>query len=130
MAIAKIFMQGGLLMWPLVFIVAILVGIVVRAIWHLVARGGRDAAAIQNCLDGLLFWGGFAVVVGVLGSAIGYHRGMSAVVERGLVNPRALWVGTAEGMVTSIVGLVVLAVAGVCWYGLRWRALRSRQGVR
>jgi len=130
MIMAKIFMQGGLLMWPLVFIVLILFGIVVRATWHIVVRGGSDAAAVQNCLDGLLFWGGFAVIVGVLGSAIGYHRGVSAVVERGLVNPRALWIGTAEGMVTSIAGLVVLAFAGVCWYGLRWRALQTRHGVR
>ena len=127
MFLIHVFMQGGLLMWPLVLIVLVLFGIVLRTSWHLFVRGGTDAAVIQNGLDGLLFWGGFAVVVGVLGSAVGYHKGMAMLAAHGLVNPRALWIGTAEGMVSSIAGLLVLAVAGVCWYGLRWRYLSDRQ---
>lgn len=121
-----IFMQGGLLMFFIVFIVLVVSGIVLRALWHLFVRGGTDDAAIQNCLDGLLFWGGFAVVIGVLGSVVGYNKAMTAVVARGLVNPRALWIGSAEGMVSSITGLLVLSGAGVCWYLLRWQYLKSR----
>lgn len=121
-----IFMQGGLMMWFLNFIVLVVFGIVLRTLWHLFVRGGTDRAAIQNCLDGLLFWGGFAVIIGVLGSAVGYHKGMSAIVAHGLVNPRALWIGSAEGLVSSIAGLCVLAGAGTCWYLLRWQYLRSR----
>jgi hypothetical protein len=95
-------------------------------LWHLFVRGGNDVAVIQNCLDGLLFWGGFAVIIGVLGSAIGYHKVMTAVIARGVVNPRAVWIGSAEGMVSSITGLLVLAGAGTVWYVLRWRYLRVR----
>jgi hypothetical protein len=126
----QIFMQGGLLMWFLVLIVLVIFGIVLRTLWHLFVRGGTDAAAIQNCLDGLLFWGGFAVLIGVLGSVIGYHKGMASIVARGLVNPRALWIGSAEGMVSSIAGLLVLAGAGGFWYLLRWEYLRGRQATR
>ena len=122
----QIFMQGGLMMWFLVFIVLVVFGIVLRTLWHLFARGGTDGAAIQNCLDGLLFWGSFAVIIGVLGSAVGFHKGMSAIVASGLVNPRALWIGSAEGLVSSIAGLFVLAGAGVCWYLLRWQYLQGR----
>ena len=121
-----IFMQGGLLMFFLVFIVLVVFGIVLRALWHLFVRGGTDGAAIQNCLDGLLFWGGFAVIIGVLGSAVGYNKAMTAIIARGMVNPRALWIGSAEGMVSSITGLLVLSGAGVCWYLLRWRYLKAR----
>jgi hypothetical protein len=124
--VAHFFMQGGLMMWFLVFIVLVLFGIVLRTLWHLYVRGATDGAAIQNCLDGLLFWGGFAVIIGVLGSVVGYHKGMSAIVARGLVNPRALWIGSAEGLVSSIAGLFVLAAAGTCWYLLRWQYLRHR----
>jgi hypothetical protein len=85
---------------------------------------------IQNCLDGLLFWGGFAVVVGVLGSAVGYHKAMNAIVTHGLVNPRAVWIGSAEGLVSSIAGMLVLAGAGACWYVLRWQYLRGRHAPR
>jgi len=121
-----IFMEGGVMMWLLVLIALVLFGIVLRALWHLFVRRGSDAAVIQNCLDGLLFWGGFAVIIGVLGSAIGYHKVMTVVIARGVVNPRALWIGSAEGMVSSIAGLLVLAGAGALWYLLRWQYLRNR----
>ncbi len=121
-----IFMQGGVMMWLLVLIALVMFGIVLRTLWHLFVRGSNDAAVIQNCLDGLLFWGGFAVIIGVLGSAIGYHKVMTAVIARGVVNPRALWLGSAEGMVSSIAGLLVLGGAGACWYLLRWQYLRNR----
>jgi hypothetical protein len=84
---------------------------------------------IQNCLDGLLFWGGFAVIIGVLGSAIGYHKAMAAVVAHGLAHPRYVWIGSAEGLVSSIAGLLVLAGAGTCWFLLRWIYLRGRHVV-
>ena len=121
-----IFMAGGVMMWLLVLIALVLFGIVLRALWHLFVRGGNDSAVIQNCLDGLLFWGGFAVIIGVLGSAIGYHKVMTVVIAHGVVNPRALWLGSAEGMVSSIAGLLVLGGAGACWYLLRLQYLRNR----
>lgn len=124
--VLQIFMQGGLLMFPLLFIVLVVFGIVLRTLWYLFARRGPHSMVIQNCLDGLLFWGGIAVVIGVLGSAIGYHKAMTAVVAHGVVNPRAVWLGSAEGMVSSIAGLLVLAFAGTCWYLLRWQFVKSR----
>jgi hypothetical protein len=125
-----IFMQGGVMMYLLLLITLVLFGIVLRTLWHLFVRGGNDSFVIQNCLDGLLFWGGFAVIIGVLGSAIGYHKAMAAVVARGLANPRYVWIGSAEGLVSSIAGMLVLAGAGVCWYLLRWQYLRGRHAAR
>lgn len=122
----EVFAQGGILMLPMVLVSLVLLGIVVRALWHLFVRGGSNSTAIQSCLDSLLFWGGFSVVIGVLGSAIGYHKVMNAIVARGILNPRALWIGTAEGMVSSIAGLLILIVAGAVWYAVRWLYLRDR----
>jgi hypothetical protein len=125
-----IFMQGGVTMFLLVLITLVLFGIVLRTLWHLYVRGGSDGAVIQSCLDGLLFWGGFAVVIGILGSAVGYHKAMTALVTRGIANPRAIWIGSAEGLVSSIAGMLVLGGAGLCWYLLRWQYLRGRQAAR
>ena len=124
--VSQVFMQGGVLMYPLLLIVCVLIGIIVRAMWNFFIQGGTDTAVIQNCLDGLLFWGGFAVLIGVLGSAVGYHKAMSTIAAFGVVNPRAVWIGTAEGMVPTITGLLVLAGAGSFWYLLRWNFLRNR----
>ena len=123
---ANLFMQGGALMWPIALIAVVVVGLAARTGVELVARGGRDAARIQNGLDGLLFWGGFATIAGCLGTVTGYHKSMAAVVAYGVINPRAVWVGMAQGLVSTIAGLLVLVVAGLCWFVLRWRFQRRR----
>lgn len=126
MNLLRVFLQGGPLMFPILLIVLVLAGIILRIMWHLFVRGGNDHGAIQTGLDGLLFWGGFAVVIGGLGSAIGYHKAMAAVAAFGVVSPRAVWIGTAEGLVSSIAGLLVLIGAGTLWFALRWRFLKSK----
>jgi hypothetical protein len=130
MSLLRIFMQGGFVMWPLAVIVLVLIGIVIRTLWHLTVRGGNRAAVIQSSLDGLLFWGGFAVLIGLLGSMIGYHKAMSILVARGLVDPRAVWMGSAEGMVSTLAGLAILCAAGAAWFALRWQFLRTRPQAR
>jgi hypothetical protein len=120
------FVEGGPMMFVLVVITLVIWGLVLRTLWHLFIRGGSNTLVIQSCLDGLLFWGGLAVIIGILGSAVGFHKAMAATVTHGVVNPRAVWIGSAEGLVSSIAGLLVLAVAGTCWYLLRWQFLRSR----
>lgn len=122
----QVFMEGGFLMYPLVLVVLVIFGIVIRILWQLFVRSGNDTAEIQNGLDGLLFWGGFAVIVGVLGSAVGSHKSMTILAAKGLANPKYLWAGAAEVMISSIAGLVVLATSGTLWYVLRWRFLRDR----
>ena len=123
----RVFMEGGFLMWPLVLIVLVLLGLVLRTLWELLFRGGTNTTLVQSGLDGLLFWGGFAVIIGVLGSVTGYHKSMSAMVAHGVANPRYIWVGAAEGLVPGIAGLAVLMVAGICWYILRWKSLEHRR---
>ena len=126
----RIFMQGGILMWPIVLITLILFGICLRFAWLHFVRGGADPAGIQSCLDSLLFWGGFAVVIGVLGTVIGINKAMSAIVARGLANPAAVWMGAAESMVSTLTGLMVLCAAGSAWFVLRRLHLGDRHGSR
>jgi len=123
----RIFMQGGFVMWPMVLIVLVMIGLVLRTLWELTFRGGANTALVQNGLDGLLFWGGFSVIIGVLGSVAGYNKSMSAMVAHGVANPRFVWMGAAEGLVSGIAGLLLLMVAGTCWYILRWRFLDNRR---
>jgi hypothetical protein len=125
-----LFIQGGAMMWPLVVIVLVLLGLTLRTARELFLRGGTNTALIQNGLDGLLFWGLFAAMLGVLGQVIGNYKGFSDVVARGLLSPRLLWMGVAEAMTSTIAGLLLLACAGVIWFVLRWRFHRTQQIVR
>ena len=101
MGLIRVFAQGGPVMFPILLIGLVLAGLVARILWNLQVKGGADGEAIQSCLGGLLFWGVLAVVIGALGSALGYHKAMTAIVESGVVNPRLVWIGAAEGMVSS-----------------------------
>jgi len=116
----QVFMQGGLMMWFLVIVALVLLGLTIRTVLELLVRGGANTAVVENGLDGLLFWGAVAVVLGVLGQTVGYYKSFSAMAAHGLISFRALWVGLAEGLISSIAGIGLLAVAGVLWFVLRW----------
>lgn len=126
----RLFMEGGPMMFPLALILIVEVAITVRITRQLFARGGADPSVVQGGLDGLLFWGGFAAVIGTLGSFVGYQKIMAATVARGVSSLVAMWVGTAEGMVPCITGLLEFAIAGTLWYTLRWRQSRDSQPTR
>jgi hypothetical protein len=123
----RLFIQGGAMMWPLVLIVLVLLGLTLRTARELFLRGGTNTALVQNGLDGLLFWGFFASLLGVLGQTIGHYKGFSAVVKAGMVSPREVWMGFAESLTSTISGLVLLSCAGVIWFLLRWRFHRTQQ---
>jgi hypothetical protein len=127
MSLFVVFAQGGILMFPLVFILCVILGIACVGAWRLLVPTRNRLAGVQTSLDRLLVWGGFAVVIGFLGSAVGYYKAMSAVMKRGVVNPRLVWIGTAEGMVSTLAGLVVLIIAGILWFALRARYHRVRR---
>jgi len=122
----RIFMEGGIMMWPLILILLVVGALIVSTLLRLELGGGNDTIAIQRGLDGLLFWGGFAIVTGVLGSTLGLFKSIATVAKLGLSSPRALWIGVAESMISTIAGLAILAIAAIFWYLLRWRFLRTQ----
>ena len=128
--IVRTFMSGGIMMWPIVLIGMVLLGICLRFLWLQYVRDGADPVGIQSCLDGLLFWGAFAVLIGVLGTAIGVNKSIGAIISRGLVNPGALWMGAAEAMVSTLFGLMVLVASGSAWFIFRWLHLNDHYGSR
>jgi biopolymer transport protein ExbB/TolQ len=117
----QLFIQGGAMMFPLALISMVLLGLAIRTSRELFLRGGTNTVLVENGLDGLLFWGFFAAMLGVLGQVIGYYKGFSEIVAYGLVSPRALWQGLAEGLTSTIAGLALLSAAGIFWFVLRWR---------
>lgn len=85
----------------------------------------RSRKAGQNVADGVIFWGGFALVGGVLGTLIGLSQ-VARVVERvGDVEPSMLWGGIRVTLTTTIAGCVVFVLATSAWVVLRWLASRQ-----
>ena len=126
----RVFISGGVLMYPIVLIALVLAGLTVSTAVELGRRHGANAAVVQNGLDGLLFWGLFALMLGVLGQLNAYYLSMTAVVNSGLVSPRAVWLGLSEAFISPMAGLIVLTFAGLAWYALRFWHVRCRPGAR
>ena len=107
----------GRLIW--LFLLAQVIGLL--ALWNVIALLALKTApkARRQSIDGMLFWGGVAAVIGFLGQWIGIHKLTRAVAEMGIVNPRAISIGISESLLTPIAGMAVLVAAALLWLLLR-----------
>jgi biopolymer transport protein ExbB/TolQ len=76
-------------------------------------------------LDSILFWGGFALISGVLGTLVGIIVAARAIETAGGVSSPILWGGIRVALLTATFGTLILALASILWFALqlRWRLL-------
>jgi hypothetical protein len=116
----QVFADGGIMMYPLTFCaiaVAILAG---RAALRLKSAGPESGAPVRAGIDGVLFWGVYASILGVLGTVLGVFLTTSAVEAVGEVHVRLVSAGIKVALTTTIYGLLVLLGAAVLWFALRY----------
>jgi biopolymer transport protein ExbB/TolQ len=122
---SEAFNQGGIIMYPLLVVGIGILFLSARAAW-LLSRREAPAAEAERSLQGVLFWGAFSVVLGLLGTTIGLIQISQAIILAGRVEPTLVWGGFGVALVTLIFGLLIFLVAGVLWFALRqwsWRRL-------
>lgn len=124
--------QGGIIMYPLLVVGAGVLLLAGRATWLLARRDG-SAAEAQRMLHGVIFWGAFSVMLGLLGTTIGIIQMSQAIVLLGGVEPPLVWAGLGVSLVTLIFGLLIFLLAALLWFPLReWagrQLARERTGV-
>ena len=109
-----LFVSGGPMMWPLTAVAGGLLFRVGRLVLR--PRAHPSADGEHAVMDGILFWGGMAFLLGLLGTAAGLVQMASAVAEYGgSVSPALLWDGVAVSLVTLMFGLLIFAFASVSW---------------
>ncbi len=109
---------GGIFMWPLV---AIAVVVVALALW-VAARIGKAEAAdpvLETGIDATLFWGAWAVLLGLLGTFGGIYQAAGAIERAGAVSAPMVWGGVKVALITTLFGLTIFIVASLAWFGLR-----------
>lgn len=121
------FMEGGIMMWPVLGAGIVGLGLAGDATRRL-ASGVSRAEEIRAEIDVVLFWGGFASVLGVIGTIVGLGQ-MARYVERtGEVSAALAWSGLRVALITTVFGLAVLAICLLAWFGLRTGLLRRKGG--
>lgn len=121
------FTHMGFMRYPLTFS---LVAVLALTGWSaLRLYGGREGADLRTkaWVDAILFWGGFAMVVGFLGTVIGIVLAAQSIELAGEVSSTLVWGGVKVALLTSAFGALILGLAGLCWFTLqiRWRLLRA-----
>lgn len=108
--------EGGFMMY------FILAGAILAAVSTVRGIAGLRRGTGRSKVDGIIFWGGFALVVGVLGTLIGFSQIAYAVEAAGDVAPSLLWGGIRVALITTITGCATFVLALSAWAPLRWLA--------
>ncbi len=119
----------GFMRWPLAFSLLAVALLAFYSAGRLFGRSARADLRTKVFVDAILFWGGFAVVSGVLGTVIGIVIAAQAIEAAGAVSTTLVWGGIKVALLTSLFGLLVLFLASMLWFllQLRWRLLEARE---
>lgn len=119
------FQSGGVSMWPVLVAGLIAVGLAVDA-WRRLAPDALATGAagrVRGRIDAVLFWGVFAVLVGLIGTLVGVGVLARAVARAGEagreLSSAVIWDGLGVTLPPLLLGLAVLLVAMGLWFGLR-----------
>lgn len=118
----------GFMFWPLMFSALVVVALTVWSVSQLVGRNASPDVRTKAWIDAILFWGGFAMITGVLGTLLGIIEAARSIEIAGGVQARLAWGGIRVASGTSALGATILAMASLAWFALqlRWRLLTAR----
>lgn len=95
-----------------------------KAVWRSLREGRDDYARIRSTVDAVLFWGVFALVLGVFHTFIGLIMMSLSVASSAPVLPEAhelIATGFAVALGAGAYGSVVCLLAALLWFWLRHR---------
>jgi hypothetical protein len=115
------FSSGGLMMYPLALSALAALALAAWSAWRLWGGERRVDARVEAGVDGVLFWGGFALLLGILGTVIGIAQAAQAIAMAGEVSTTLVGAGIRVTLITTIWGALILAASAVLWFFLRVR---------
>ena len=117
----------GFARWPLTFSLVVVLCLALFSGYRLFRPQATPDLRTKAFVDAILFWGGFAVIWGVLGTLIGITIAAQAIEAAGAVSTTLVWGGIKVALLTSLFGMLILVIAALIWFGLqlRWRLLEA-----
>lgn len=117
----------GLIRWPLFLSFIAVTGLALWSATRLFRHDASPDLRTKAWLDAILFWGGFALITGVLGTLVGIIIASQAIEAAGDVSTALVWGGIKVSLLSSAFGAVILGLAALLWFvlQLRWRLLSA-----
>lgn len=109
------FQSGGYIMWVILAAAGAMIWRTASAVVSL----RRRAADVRGEIDSVAFWGGFAALLGVLGTVAGLSQAARAIARAGEVDAALAWSGIGVTLITTLFGLATFALALLIWVALR-----------
>ena len=124
---SEIWNSLGVIRWPLVFSFLAVVSLASWSAARLFRPGATPDLRSKAWVDAILFWGGFAVISGVLGTLVGIIIAAQYIEAAGAISTSMVWGGIKVALLCSAVGVLILAFAALLWFALqlRWRFLMA-----
>ncbi len=125
--LGKIMSDMGYIRYPLTFSLLVVLALVAWSALKLFGSGPGVSARTKAWLDAILFWGGFALVTGILGTLLGVIQAAQAIELQGGASTPLVWGGIKVALLSSVYGILILTFAGLAWFVLhmRWRTLSA-----
>jgi hypothetical protein len=111
--------EAGPLILPIILL-TLVIGLL--TLWNalfLLFRPEGSTERRRQSINGVLFWGAVAAMLGFLGQWIGIHNLTRYIHEQGFVSPPMVAYGISESRLTPISGMAVLVTAAFLWFFLR-----------
>lgn len=118
----------GYILWPLMFSALVVMALTLWSISQLIGDRASPDVRTKAWIDAILFWGGFALITGVLGTLLGIIEAARSIEIAGEAPTNLVWGGIRVASGSSALGAVILALASLAWFALqlRWRLLAAK----
>ncbi len=123
----ELFMSGGYMMYPLTFTCVVIFALASYSTVQLFRPSAWADLKSKVFVDAILFGGGFAAIIGVLGTLVGIVVTAQAIEAAGYISTTLVAAGLRVALLTSAFGVLILAGSAVVWFALqlRWRLLEA-----
>jgi hypothetical protein len=114
--------------WIHVLLGVVILIIAARRVMQLTGGGFVAGPEWDASVNGVLFWGGFAAVLGLLGQTVGIYIALTAIRAATEVAPWIVLEGFMVSFTPTLMGLAILTLALLIWYGLKSWGRRVARG--
>lgn len=113
----------GFMRWPLLFSLLMVLGLTGWSALRVFSTTTGADLRTKAWIDAILFWGGFAVICGVLGTTVGIIIAAQSIEAAGSVSTPLVWGGIKVALLTTVFGILIMAVSALSWFALqlKWR---------
>jgi uncharacterized membrane protein len=117
----RLFVMGGPYMYVMGLLAVVVAVLAVKKAIDLFVRAGLEQTRRMRGIDAILFWGCISAVLGFMGQFSGHYKALMIIRSAEIINPRLVAEGIAVSLITTVFGLIILALSAMIWFGLRCR---------